>query len=687
MQPVLALRLIVLLAMVSACSEPAPSEAVTKKPGGAGATGGESAELSIDPRSTTPAWLLERLQLPEPERSAAAAATNDPGAFERIIARFLQARPPLAGFPRKRVVNSADTIANYHAGVLKLDKNPPAPFTVAPRWNQEDLGAYYLNELHSLRFLSNFADEFVSTGRVEYFKVYDSVIADWLRHNPYAKPAHRRAWSEGTVSKRLMVLLYLMDKTRSVSVPRQVSLPVLLAMIHQHAEYLISDRTYRAKGNHGMRQDQALLCAAFVAPYFKRAGYWRKTALRRLRTLQIEPGFSKEGVWKEPSPMYHQYVMIMLESIFDLLDSYGMPEDVSYWREVQRESQHYLAHVLTPLGRFPPVGDSEELELVQELVQIPEVRYTVTLGKEGTPSSTLDALFPDAGDMVFRDTWTGTDGLSPSDAVYIHAHAAMHRGFGHRHADEMSFVFHGLGRWWILETGKYGYDRGAIRDHARSVQAHNGITFDHKGMRPLDMKDATKTVAFEPTLISAPELAAARATSTRFDVDNVKATRTFIFLRARKTLVLLDRVSSPQAGTWQTYFHLPPDARLKTERTAIRVTVPTHPSKSLQIVTERHPRPSIRIAAGQKSPMLGWYAPNFLTLVPAPVAVLERTGKEIATATLIRLTNLSTPLASAPVTQLIKGEHVISWSDDGDTLTLRVSTSRPLRVAFDDGRM
>lgn len=98
----------------------------------------------------------------------------------------------------------------------------------------------------------------------------------------------------------------------------------------------------------------------------------------------------------------------MLESIFDLLHSNGVPEDVSYWREVQRKSQHYLAHVLTPLGRFPPVGDSEELELAQELAQTPEVRYTVSLGKEGTPPSTLDELFPDAGDMVFRDTWAGT---------------------------------------------------------------------------------------------------------------------------------------------------------------------------------------------------------------------------------------------------------------------------------------
>ncbi|MGH8542589.1 MAG: heparinase II/III domain-containing protein [Gammaproteobacteria bacterium] len=83
----------------------------------------------------------------------------------------------------------------------------------------------------------------------------------------------------------------------------------------------------------------------------------------------------------------------------------------------------------------------------------------------------------------------------------------MHRGFGHRHSDEMSFVFHGLGRWWILETGKYGYDKGAIREHVQSAQAHNGITFNHEGMRPLDMKDPTKTVAFEPTLISAPALA------------------------------------------------------------------------------------------------------------------------------------------------------------------------------------
>lgn len=670
----LVLALTVSIALATACSGQEPPVKLRSRPEPA-------VELRIDPRTQSPARLIERLHLPEPYGTDAAAALNHPSRFERVITRFLRSRPPLPGFPREMVQNNPATIANYRAGVLQLGRNPPTAFAIPLRWDQEDLGANHLNELHSFRFLTNFVDEYHRSGKSEYFDIMDRVLADWLEHNPYDKPAHRRAWYEGTVSKRLLALLYLLEKTRSIDLPRQVPLRVLLAMIHQNAEYLMSAQTYKPNGNHGMRQDQALLTAALAAPYFKRSREWMRTALTRLRTRQTETGFSREGVWKEHSPTYHHYVMNMLESIFVLIELNRLPEDTGFLHDLRVKSQRYLTHALTPLGRFPPVGDSDEAVLSESQADTPQLLYTLTRGRRGTPPSELDGFFPDAGEVIFRDTWGRPD--RPADqALYIHMHAALHPGFGHRHADELSFVLHALGRWWILEAGKHSYDQGPIRDHVESGPAHNGITFNGRGMHALDMKDPARTISFEPTQVSTPQLAAVRATSTRFEERHARATRSFIFMRDQQALLLLDHVHADSRGTWQWYFHLPPDAQLTVDEATVRATVPTHPSIVMSIVTESAALGSNRTFTGQTDPLLGWYSAGFREWVPAPVLVSERQGKELTVATLIQLHDATLKSPTSISTRQQGDMYRISWLDgQGKNVSLRIPISGPLSIA------
>lgn len=643
-----------------------------------------ASEFRIDPRATSPSWLLERLRLPKPFGSEAAKVHADPAAFERIIAAFLRSRPPLLGFPHRMVLNNSKTIANYQVGLLQLGINSAVPFTLTPRWDQEELGANHLNQLHSLRFLSNFANEYHATGKEKYFDIIDRVLSDWLEHNPYNSPAHPQAWRRGTVDIRLPVLAYLLDRTGSVNLPRRVPLCVLLTMVHQHAELLLSDGIYVPNNNHGIRQDQALITAALVAPYFKRSAEWMRTALTRLRTQQIETGFSREGVWKEHSPAYHHYVMnTLLNGISRLVEKNGLLADAAFLQGLRAKSQRYLAHVLTPLGRFPPVGDSDEGTLSESLAETPELLYTLTGGAKGSPPETLDGFFPDAGEITFRDSW-GRPDRPTAEAMYLHMHAALHGGVGleHRHADELSFVLHALGRWWVLETGKYAYNPGPIRKHVKSAPAHNGVTFNGRGMEPEDWKDFSRTVSFEPVLVSTPELAAVRGTTSRFATGNARATRSFIFLRNQQTLLLLDHVQARTAGHWQWYFHLPPDAQVTQEGAAVRVAVASHPSMVLSIVTENTEPASAYVVKGQTDPLLGWYSPRYGAWEPAPVAVFERRGRKLTVATLIRLHGTSEKSPAAVRTEKRDGAYVVSWRDgNGKARSLRTPISGPLSIA------
>lgn len=336
--------------------------------------------------------------------------------------------------------------------------------------------------------------------------------------------------------------------------------------------------------------------------------------------------------------------------------------------------------MLTPLGRFPPVGDSDEAILHASHADSPQLLYTLTRGSRATPPSELDGFFPDAGEVTFRDTW-GRPDRPAAEALYIHMHAALHPGFGHRHADELSFVLHALGRWWILETGKHSPDPGPIRDHVESGPAHNGITFNGRGMRALDMKDPARTVSFESTRVSTPRFAAVRATSTRFEEGPARATRSFIFMRDRQALLLLDHVHADSRGTWQWYFHLPPDAQLTVDGATVRVTVPTHPSVVMSIVTESAALGSNRIFTGQTDPLLGWYSPGFREWVPAPVLVSERQGLELTAATLIQLHDAKLKSPTSISTRRQRDTYRISWLDGhGKNVSLRIAISGPLSI-------
>lgn len=638
-------------------------------------------EMFAEPREVSESWLLSHLEFPGEEQARAMEASADPEAFDRFLCEYFATKTDLEGLPIGFLTSVPETIDLYHQGLLAIRASEPIPFELPLDWSRTDLGITFQAELHSWRILTSFLLAYQETGDRKYLEVLESIADDWIEKNPFDAPSHPRAWHEGAMAKRLLVLLNLFNHYKDAG-PEGSSLRLrtILALIIQHAEYFAWGGDYRPAGNHGIRQDVALIAAAMAIPEAVRSSVWMQTAAERLRVEQVERGFSDDYVWLEASPAYHDYAIRVLDDLLRLEAANHTDIDLGFVHEVVEGSGAYLAYVLTPEGLFPPVGDSTERDTnMTRGGGSPEVRYAVSRSEEGSPPADLDGFFPDGGDAIFRDTW-GDDPESARDAFYIHIHAAFHPGFGHRHADDLSFVMYGRGRWWILEGGKYGKDKNQWRKYCRSAQAHNGYTFDNQTL--LYNEDYRgRDVEFENTLVSSDQLAAVRGTTNRFRPSNTSVTRTLIFLRDRSTLVLLDHLRSPRPGSWQQYLHLPPDVEVRQISPAHFLTLAsTHPDLELEILSQADGLTSAEIVTGSEEPVQGWYSPEFKEMVPMPTAVIERQGAELVVATVIRVK----VRGSASLTDLSAGAHGdeyhVQWREGGESVSIAVGAVAPLTV-------
>ncbi|MBL9119713.1 MAG: heparinase II/III family protein [Phycisphaerae bacterium] len=643
-------------------------------------------ELEANPLHVTASWISERVTMAD----GSPIADGDAAALERALATTLAAGKALRGLPEGFLTNRADSAKLLRNGQFRIADFDAQPFRLPLDWTSKERGLTYLGELHSWRYVHDLLTASLADDDAMALEAMESIAQDWVVSNPFSHPASDMAWHEGAVSKRILVLLKLLNECRTGTGFARLPRSAIVALLLQHAEYLAWGAYYMPLGNHGIRQDIGLMAAAIGFPEAKRSAEWWRIANERIEREQIAPGFSAEGVWREHSPGYHYYVLRLWDDLLSILRANGV--EAPRLETETRRFQNYLAHVLTPAGLYPPVGDTEErAPRMMGAIDGPEVRYALSAGREGTAPSELDGLFPDAGEMVFRETW-GNDRVACAAAAYVHFRAGFHRGFGHRHQDDLSVLLYGGGRWWITEAGKYGYDDERARDFVTSAAAHNGYEFNGRALGALDEGTAGTFVRMEPQAVSTPTLAAARAATNRFPDGKAEARRTVIFLREQRTLLLIDELSSSGTGEWTQYIQFPPDLDVrplesdsKGGHLIAQAAESTAESRGvLEVLVSDQTLGTVALLRGQESPMVGWHSPDRRELVPTTTAAIRRRGRSMTAVTLMLL-HLSAVNDSVAVLEDLDVDSTeefisVSWKEAGVARGIRVARSEPLAV-------
>lgn len=412
-------------------------------------------------------------------------------------------------------------------------------------------------QLHYLTVVNQLTRAYGVTNEEAYLDYALTVVLRWTAKHPVSMQQHNQdAYHEHGTAIRVFHLIGFIEAFRQSSRWHDHEVTGrLLKVVYDHAVLLSTADFYRPRHNHGLFQDMALFAIASHFPEFDRSEEWERIARARFED-QLASCLSEDGTHLEHSPGYHVYVYRTLTGFSEWahINGFELPEQFERIHQMPGR----LLHLVKPNRTLPMLGDTggqiRGLDLIPDMASHPDLAYAVSGGQYGVcPTERMMNLGSQYA--VMREYWQHPK-RPMRDATHLVMTAGYH-GSAHKHADDLSLELYGLGRDFIVETGRYGYADCSERAQALRVAAHNTV---HRLGDELDL--AVEFVG-ESGILSVEEAGKAMVATgmSRLIGKGAVHTRTIAYDQAR-TLVVYDQVKSPEADLFVQRFHLAPDLRL-----------------------------------------------------------------------------------------------------------------------------
>lgn len=247
----------------------------------------------------------------------------------------------------------------------------------------------------------------------------------------------------------------------------------LTSILENIGNKLYDDNFYSEYTNHGLEQVRVLMLLGVA---LNNKGWVHKATVRLKNELDYS--FTREGVHKENSPGYHQFVLKLFLSIFQ-----SFPEDILgdlslEFRPIALKGIQYLTYILRPDNKLPIIGDTQLVKLTDSFkrlldgtLEYQEFLFSVHQGKRGKKPRRVNKVYKDSGYAVFRNKWNEQKNFLNTTHIVFKAGCLSRY---HSQEDENSFVLYALGEDWIIDSGLYNYnEKDDIRRYVRSQEAHN----------------------------------------------------------------------------------------------------------------------------------------------------------------------------------------------------------------------
>ena len=304
-------------------------------------------------------------------------------------------------------------------------------------------------------FLDKVVAQYERTGDENLLSVIVAYVEDFMEKNKEPDEFLRTknwVWYDDSIARRVQRFSYYYRYFADV-LPSKVY-GELKKSLDRQSDVLQEDKYYRAKHNHGMFQDLALITyALLVCDDEGKRERCIEVACKRMRQY-FEYIFTEDGVHKEHSPGYEREVQNVIR-VSALLLSAIRPEFCKYLNSLCDASTLHLLALTRPNGFIAPIGDSRKLT---NAICPPD-----------------DIVFPYGGYAVFRSSYRD----APDVATWILFMAATHN-HTHKHSDDLSFLLYHRGDF-ITEGGMRDYNYlDAKTQYAYSGYAHNVLCIDDK---------------------------------------------------------------------------------------------------------------------------------------------------------------------------------------------------------------
>lgn len=572
-----------------------------------------------------------------------------------------------------------------------FDGQAPIRLSADLSWNENpSKDRTWAFNLHAMGFVERLAEKYRRTHDEKWLSVAEGYVLDWIsdNHDVWFWYPSEFSWHDHATALRLRAwVAFWQVWVGSPLATTDKSIRIVDAML-AHATRLADPHFYTESHNHGIYQDIALLEFSLQFPQFDSVPAWRELSMRRLRR-QMSDTISKNGVHLEHSPGYHLKVAKLLLEISELcrLNDPAIARQLEIDAAVERMAD-FLARVLMPNGYLPRLGDTDTESIqsdptVWSMLADRSERLRGVLAGNLTAGSEV-ASYPTEGYVIDRTTL----GPSQSDAAYLIFTAASHEGRGHKHHDDLSFVWFAHGKELLTDAGKYSYNyTDPIRKWAVSSAAHNTVLVDGLGFEGFRASIDEFFYDSQLTFI--------RASHRNF--PGIEHVRRLLYFRPTLLLVLDDLNAGPDATgsrrqrKFEQLFHLGPEMKEVVANGARKVSHVTNsgPDRVGVLVQSLFPESVVTQAVeGQRHPFQGWLSLRHGSLQPAKVVSFQVDGAGASFVTAVkafRSDDAARRFSDSVTLEKDESNITVSWRDEtgGHSIRMPARPTKPTRVRYE----
>jgi hypothetical protein len=417
--------------------------------------------------------------------------------------------------------------------------------------------------------------------------------------------------------------------------------------MYRHGLHLENELTvHHTAGNHLLGEASALFCLGLLYPLFADSTRWLGRSTRILNKL-VPRIILPDGVYAEQTTGYFRFIAEFLLNVLHLAQHAGI-ELSDEVRSRLAAGMKFLKALSPDFREIPMIGDSDtgsaigwqlsdfwdfsslaasgavlldEPSLFDGLKSFPAEAFLL-VGEKGLTayeghqrSRTQDGrdkdafpnsvTFPHGGYQISRDDRfslvfdTGRLGISP--------------GYGHGHADGLSFVLNYADKPVIIDPGTFLYN-GPLewREYFRSTAAHNTLRIDGgQQAKPLDTfrwADPIRITQYPPR----------SGTDWRVFHGSVKwgsiVHHRFLLHILNGGLIIIDAVEGSGEHALEWSLHLDPDWEVR--QMDARLFTVGWSDKEMEIFFIHSEAANHSLARGSIMPMAGWYSRYYGCRIP-----------------------------------------------------------------------
>jgi len=367
-------------------------------------------------------------------------------------------------------------------------------------WNQNPGSDHWVHDLNRFSFVPILVRATDQTGEDRYVQKAAALVLDWVDKNPVTESWHwregKQAWNTPNSAWKsyLNIAIHLQVWTEAFEnlVPHW-SPPELLRVlksVHDQCGYLV-DIIPSMSNNWTVIGANGLIATAGRLPELRNARAALAFACKTIAT-EAERQVLPDGVQFELTQSYHMCVLTMLLNSLacDALPGVSLPASVS---ETTDRMLDYAMQFMLPCGHNVAFNDSDPekgKEFRAILAREGKARgrqdwlYVGTEGAEGAEPAVRSQAFEHAGVYIMRSGWSRQDACLAFDGGPW--------GYAHQHNDRLSFQFCALGRSFIVDPGRYLYDRNnpwSGPGYLATTRAHSTIMIDNRDQADAFFRD------------------------------------------------------------------------------------------------------------------------------------------------------------------------------------------------------